>query len=280
MHFCCGQVYIYIFMWHVFPNPTITSCQHVEEKIPKRKAVHLKLPKQKTSPCIKSPHLAIAMAEEIMAEEVEVATKAMGWNESWDVGGVFWRFFCLFVKFLGPEKVGLKFEMMDLLRKDMLFRWVEFSPNWMGLDGVGSDGDFCWFLFGEISLGSTIFFSGPSMGRGIEPFAMGYVVDLEVEILIVLASWTPNFGPWDCQKPNRRSETLPETNSKLAPENGWQRNTFSFSFRMAHFEGRTVSFRECYFFFLDLNLEVALSDILYFDPNPWGEFLQFDESTY
>ena len=49
----------------------------------------------------------------------------------------------MFVKFLGPEKVGLKFEMMDLLRKDMLFRWVEFSPNWMGLDGVGSDGDFC-----------------------------------------------------------------------------------------------------------------------------------------
>ena len=36
--------------------------------------------------------------------------------------------------------------------------------------------------------------------------------------------------------------TLPETNSKLAPENGWLEDEFPFG--MAYFQVRTVSFRE------------------------------------
>ena len=36
--------------------------------------------------------------------------------------------------------------------------------------------------------------------------------------------------------------TLPETNSKFAPENGWLE--YSFPFGMTYLQGRTVSFRE------------------------------------
>ena len=80
MHFCCGQVCIYIFTWHVFPNPTITSCQHVEKKYRKNgKPYTSSCPKQKTFAVHQISSPCIAMAEEIMAEEVEaMATKAMG----------------------------------------------------------------------------------------------------------------------------------------------------------------------------------------------------------